>query len=68
MWRIRAQVSNMLRDVSYLKRSMDEMTNDFTALRATNTTVVQSMNLLVEENRRLLETVRELISKLDSSK
>jgi len=47
---------------------MDEMTNDFTALRATNTTVVQSMNLLVEENRRLLETVRELISKLDSSK
>lgn len=58
----------MLRDVSYLKRSMDEMTNDFTALRATNTTVVQSMNMLVEENRRLLETVRELISRLDSSK
>lgn len=61
------QVSNMSRDVSYLRRSMDEMAIDLTALRATNTMVVQSMNMLVE-NRRLRETIKELIGRLDSSK
>lgn len=35
---------------------------------ATNTMVVQSMNMLVEENRRFRETVKELISRLKSSK
>ncbi|KAF9335770.1 hypothetical protein BG006_010660 [Podila minutissima] len=63
-----SQVSNMARDISHLKSNMDAIVSDFTTLRATNTMVIQSMNMMMEENQRLRETVNALIGKLDSSK
>lgn len=62
-----SQVSNMARDISHLRSNMEAIVSDFTTLRATNTMVVQSMNMVMEENQRLRETVNALIGKLDSS-
>ncbi|KAF9315173.1 hypothetical protein BG003_003410 [Podila horticola] len=62
------QVSNVARDISHLKSNIEALASEVTALRATNTMVVQSMSMMMEENQRLRETVNELIHKFDSSK